>query len=209
MPLHRPPALGGVLLGLVLVTGGCGDPTAGAPGPAGLTGGWSTAGCEMSREPHATTIGDLTMPATPPELATAIERIERGGRSSFAESYAGLEVDQLAVHAVVYRVPSAAFDDFIRQSAANACIVVRDAEHSAAELRTWQEQVEADLDAWAARGVRIITVTSRHDGSGVELGVRDVAAAREPVITRYGANAPLILVEQGEVRPMPSGSATS
>lgn len=209
-PSRRTAGLAGLLLGLALVTSACGDPAeTGLPAPAGLTGGWSTAGCALSREPHTTTFGDLTMLATPPDLEAVMARIERSGRAEFADSYAGLEVDQKGVKAIVYRVPNAAFDDVIRQTAENTCVEVRDAAHAYTELAAWQERVTADLDVWSARGVQIFTVGARHDGAGVELGVRDVAAIREALLHRYGHQAPLIFVEQGPVTPLASGSATN
>ena len=189
------------------MTGGCGDPTqAGAPEPIGLTGGWSTAGCEFSRQVQTTTMGDVTMPVTPDDLAAAMARIEQAGRTKYGQSYAGLEVDQLTVRAIVYRVPSAAFDDFIRRTAENTCIHVRDAAHHHTELAGWQDRVTADLRAWSAHGVDIYTVSARHDGAGVEVGVPDVAQAREQMLARYGHTAPLVFVEQGPVTPLSEGS---
>jgi hypothetical protein len=192
--------LGPLLLGLLLVTAGCGDTGADA---AGLTGGWSTAGCEFSREPATVTVGNLTMPATPPALDAAMARIERAGRADFADSYAGLEVDQAGVRAIVYRVPSAVFDEFVRHAAENTCVVVRDAAHGLSELTRWHDRVVADLGVWKERGIRISTVGARHDGTGVEVGTPDVAGTREALAAHYGAAAPLIFLEQGPVTPLP------
>jgi hypothetical protein len=192
--------LGPFLLAVVLVTGGC-EP-ADLPEPVGLTGGWATAGCELAREPRTVTVGGRPMLVTPPDLAAAMARIEAGGRDEFADSYAGLEVDQQHVRAIVYRVPSAAFDDFIRHRAEDTCVLVRDAAHPLAELTGWQERVVADLDAWAAEGVPISTVGARHDGAGVEVGTPDVARTRRALTSRYGRTAPLIFVEQGPVTPL-------
>jgi hypothetical protein len=143
----------------------------------------------------------LTTPAT---LEAAMARIEAGGRERFADSYAGLEVDQAGVRAIVYRVPSADFDDFVRLSAEDACVVVRDAAHALGELRAWQDRVVADLPRWSERGVRVSTVGARHDGAGVEIGTPDVELARRELPGHYGGEAPLIVVEQGPVTPLPS-----
>ena len=188
-----------LLLGAVLVTSSCGEPEIPEPG---LTGGWTTAGCEFSRRPATVTMGGRVLPATPPELEAAMARIDAGGRTEHAGSYAGLEVDQERVRAIVHRVPSAAFDDFIRQSAQDTCIVVRDTAHSLAELTGWHDRIVADLDAWQADGVRVSSVVARHDGRGVEIGTRDVERAREAMPRRYGRTAPLIFVEQGPVVPL-------
>jgi hypothetical protein len=189
-----------LLLVAALMTSACAEPPE-VP-PVGLTGGWETAGCEFSRPPVTVTVGGRSMPATPPSLDAAMARIERRGRADFPDSYAGLEVDQQRVRAVVYRVPSAEFDDFIRLTAENTCVVVRDSMHGLRELTQWHDRVVADLDMWAAQGIRIVTVGARHDGFGVEVGTRDLERAREKLPLRYGEQAPLIFIEQGPVTPL-------
>ncbi|MET0414592.1 MAG: hypothetical protein ABW022_01050, partial [Actinoplanes sp.] len=133
-------------LGALLMIGGCGDaderPTADEPG---LTGGWSTAGCGVIRLPEQVTIAGVTMPATPAKLDAVITKIDAAGRADFAGSFAGLEVDQDEVRDIVYRVPSADFDAFIRGAAEDVCVVVRDAAHSATDLAYWHDRVLADL----------------------------------------------------------------
>ncbi|WIM96016.1 hypothetical protein ACTOB_008169 [Actinoplanes oblitus] len=200
--------LGRLLLAGALMIGGCGEfEGADQPAAPGLAGGWRTAGCEFSRAPEHTVLGGVRMPVTPAPLRAAMERIEQGGRTRFRDSYAGIEVDQLRVRAIVYRVPAGAaeFDDFIRHAAEHSCVVVRDAAHAVAELADWHDRVVADLAFWTARGVRIVTVGSRHDGAGVEIGTRDVDRARRELPAHYGAQAPLMFVEEAPVTPLTSG----
>jgi hypothetical protein len=195
----------GVVLAVVLVTAACGDPgEAGQSIEPGVTGGWATAGCEFHREPLTTTFGGVTMPATPPALDAAMARIDRGGRADHPDSYAGLEVDQQRVLAIVYRVPSAEFDDFVRVSAQDSCVLVRDAGHGLTELTAWHDRIVADLPMWADRGVRISTVGARHDGVGVEVGTEQVTRTRDELIALYGPQAPLVFVEEGPVTPLAS-----
>lgn len=189
-----------LLSAAVLLTSACAEPPE-VP-PVGLTGGWETAGCEVSHPPVTASIGDRTMPATPPELDAAMARIDKGGRADYRDSYAGLEVDQQQARAVVYRVPSAEFDDFIRLTAENTCIVVRDSLHGVHELTEWHDRVVADLPMWQSKGIRIVTVGARHDGFGVEIGTRDLDRARQELPARYGETAPLIFIEQGPVAPL-------
>lgn len=198
--------LRGLLLpGAMLMTAACGDESrAGSSARIPPTGEWSTAGCAMPRTPQVTTMGGSTVPVTPPALEAAIARIEDGGRNRFPDSYAGLEVDQRQVRAIVYRVASVAFDDFVRISAEDACVVVRDAAHSSAKLNAWQDRIAADLGRWGEQGIQISSVGARHDGAGVEIGAQDVAAARRQLPAYYGAQAPLVFVEQGPVTPMPA-----
>jgi hypothetical protein len=190
-----------LVLAAILMIGGCGDPDDDALARE-PTSGWSTAGCELARQPESLTVGAISMPTTPAALDAAIARIDGGGRGDFKDSYAGLEVDQQLVRAVVYRVPSAQFDDFIRQAAGTACIVVRDAPNSVADLSIWHDRVLADLAFWTARGIRIATIGARHDGTGVEIGTQDVDRARLELPARYGSRAPLVFVQEGPVIPL-------
>ncbi|WP_306211344.1 hypothetical protein [Actinoplanes sp. RD1] len=167
-----------------------------------MTGGWATAGCEFARTPVTVTMGRHVLPATPPDLEAVMARIESGGRAEHAASFAGLEVDQQNVRAIVHRVPDAAFDDFVRQVAGKTCVVVRDAGHSLRELTGWHDRLVADLPDWTARGVAISTVAARHDGAGVEVGAPDVPLARAALLGRYGSTAPLIFVAEGPVVPL-------
>jgi hypothetical protein len=192
-----------LLLAAMLVTAACGDPgEAARSSEPGLTGGWATAGCEFHREPLTTTVGGVTVPVTPPRLDAAMARIDRGGRADHPDSYAGLEVDQQQVRAIVYRVPSAEFDDFVRVSAEDSCVVVRDAAHGLTELTAWHDRIVADLPMWADRGVRISTIGARHDGIGVEVGTPDVPRTRDALVAAYGPQAPLVFVEEGPVLPL-------
>ncbi|MEU4237762.1 hypothetical protein [Actinoplanes sp. NPDC026619] len=194
----------GLALGVLLVIGGCGDPRdSEIVDSPGLTGGWSTAGCGVERTPERVAVGGVSMPTTPPKLAAVMGRIEQTGRSEFADSFAGLEVDQEMVQAIVYRVPSAAFDDFIRKEAEDTCVLVRDAAHSATALAVWHDRVLADLPYWNHEDVPIMTIGARHDGTGVEIGTRDVLKARTALLARYGSRAPLVFVPADPVRPMP------
>jgi hypothetical protein len=188
-------------LGAILMVGGCGTSHDEAHTPDS-SGGWSTAGCELARQPESITVGNISMPATPAALDAAIARIDRGGRQDFNDSYAGLEVDQEHVRAVVYRVPSTRFDQFIRQAAETACIVVRDAAYSASDLGGWHDRVLADLPFWTDRGIRIATIGARHDGAGLEIGTHDLERARLEMPARYGSRAPLLFVAQGPVVPL-------
>lgn len=190
------------------MTGACGQDADAEAAEPGLTGGWSTAGCEFSRVPQTMSMGDIELPVTPPELDAAMARIDEAGRTDHADSYAGIAVDQEQVLAIVYRVPSAAFDDFIRLTAENTCIKVRDAAHAATELAPWHDRVVADLPSWTAQGLQIHTVNTRHDGAGVELGVQNATQAKDQLLSRYGQSAPFLFTEQDPVHPLATPSAT-
>jgi hypothetical protein len=192
-----------------LTTAACDPPYAIPPPARGLTGGWCTAGCALPRKPLTSLTGRRATLITPPRLDAAMARIDRGGRADHADSYAGLEVDQRHARAIVYRVPSATFDQFVRNSAEDTCVLVRDAAHDLAELTAWHDRIVADQPIWAARGVRIATVGARHDGIGVEVGTPDVARARVEMLMAYGRKAPLVFVEEGPATPLTSPTVPS
>ena len=195
----------GLLLSVaVLVTSACAEPP--REPEVGLTGGWETAGCEFTPAPMAVPVGSETLLSTPPALQAAMSRIEHGGRKDYPASFAGIEVDQQRVRAIVYRVPSAEFDDYLRVQAQDSCIVVRDALHGLRELGEWHDRVVADLPMWKARGITIVTVGARNDGFGVEIGTRDVDRARIVLQAYYGEAAPLIYIERKPVVPLATPS---
>jgi|GEM_PF-2393458 len=196
------------LLGAILVIGGCDRTDAERPAETpGLTGGWSTAGCELLRLPERMAVAGVAMPVTPAKLQAAMDRIDTAGRREFPRSYAGLEVDQVHTRAIVHRVPSAAFDEFIRRTAEDTCIVVRDSAYSAVDLQVWHDRVLADLDYWTHTGIRIVSIGARHDGAGVEIGTRDLAQARAELPLRYGPEAPLLFADEPPVRPLTGPTA--
>ncbi|WP_127498285.1 hypothetical protein [Actinoplanes solisilvae] len=195
--------------GAILVIGGCDDSADEHPSASpGLTGGWSTPGCEFLRLPEKMAVAGVAMPVTPARLEAAMDRIEKAGRGEFPGSFAGLEVDQENARAIVHRVPSAAFDEFIRRAAEDTCIVVRDAAHTAVDLAFWHDRVLADLDYWTHSGVRIVSIGARHDGAGVEIGTQDRQRARAELPARYGPEAPLVFLEEPPVRPLTNPTAT-
>ena len=187
-----------VLLLAVLMIGGCGGEDPGPAEDVGVVGGWFTAGCGLARLPEYA----MGMPVTPAKLDAVMAEIEKAGRRDFADSYAGLEVDQQHVRALVYRVPSATFDDFIRRAAEDVCILVRDAANTAVDLSYWHDRVLADLAYWTHQGIRIVSVGARHDGSAVEIGTQDPDRAGRELPARYGERAPLHFLREGPVRPL-------
>jgi hypothetical protein len=205
--LHDRIRIGSLLaVGTLLVIGGWADhPDEVASRRSLPSAEWSTPGCEFSREPESVAVGDISMPATPAALDAAIARIEQGGQGEFATSYAGVEVDEQRVRAIVYRVPSDSFDAFIRRTAEDTCIVVRNAEHSSTDLAVWHDRVLADLPFWTDRRIRITTIGARHDGAGLEIGTQDLDRARLELPARYGSRAPLVFIQQGPVRPLATG----
>lgn len=199
--------LGSVLT--VLLVGGCAAQrmSADAPGGAGepnpsVGDEWRTEGCRTTRTPEVVETAGARMPLIPADLEAVMSRIGQEGPARFAESYAGLEVVYEPVHTIVYRVPSAGFDAFVREIAGDACVVVRDAAHSAVELTALAERIGVDLDYWRGRGVRVNSVGPLHDGSGVRVGTQDVALAEVELPKRYGVDPPVMVVEEGPAVPL-------
>lgn len=203
----------GALTAAVLVGGCAGEggsdvASPASPSPretAAWTGAeWRTPGCATPRSPQTVESGGATMPVNPPDLEAVLQRLAEQGPARFDDVYAGVEVDQDQVRAIVYRVPSAGFDEFVRDLAGNVCVVVRDAAHSAADLSALMDRISADVEYWKSRGIRIHTWGPRHDGAGVEVGTEDVAKAKVELPARYGTAVPILVKEQGPVMPVPA-----
>ena len=163
---------------------------------------WRTEGCGRHRVPERAESVTGAMLVTPAGLADVLARVESVGRADFPGSFAGLEVDQREVLGIVYRVPSADFDAFLRAEGAEVCLEVRDARHDLRTLLMLQERIVADLAHWRAAGIEIGTVGCRHDGTGVEVGTRQVAAAEDQLPRRYGPEAPILVRDEAPPRPL-------
>lgn len=163
---------------------------------------WRSDGCGARRAPEQvrSVTGELLV--TPADLAAVLARVESAGRAEFPDSFAGLEVDQAEVLGIVHRVPSADFDAFLRAEGAGVCLVVRDARHDLRTLLSLQERIVADLGYWRDAGIEIGVVSSRHDGSGVEVGTRQVAQAQERLPQRYGPDVPIFVRDEAPPRPL-------
>ncbi|MFI5840705.1 hypothetical protein ACIA8K_13445 [Catenuloplanes sp. NPDC051500] len=163
---------------------------------------WRTGGCGRRRVPEQVQSVTGALPVTPADLAAVLARVESAGRVDFPDSFAGLEVKQTEVLGIVYRVPSADFDAFLRAEGAEVCLVVRDARHDLRTLLTLQERIVADLGYWRDAGIEIGVVSCRHDGSGVEVGTRQVAEAEEQLPRRYGPEVPVFVRDEAPPRPL-------
>jgi hypothetical protein len=200
----RAPVLAGLLLvGLIVGCAGQqdgGEAEAAAPASAGTE--WRSDGCATPRSPVVTHTAGVDMPLSDEQVEALVKKVTEAGQARFVAVYAGLEVMQGQVGLVVYRRPSADFDAYLRAQAGSQCVVVRDAAHSQAELQALANRISGDFAYWRDRGIAINTVGSRHDGSGVEVGTQDVAAARVELPKRYGTAVPIQVVEQGPVVPL-------
>jgi hypothetical protein len=166
---------------------------------------WRTGGCGVRRAPEQVQSVTGGLLVTPADLAAVLARVESAGRADFPDSFAGLEVDQAEVLGIVYRVPSADFDAFLRAEGAAVCLVVRDARHDLRTLLTVQERIVADLGHWRDAGIEIGVVSCRHDGSGVEVSTRQVAEAEDQLPRRYGPEVPVFVRDEAPPRPLIAG----
>jgi hypothetical protein len=121
--------------------------------------------------------------------------IDSYARAHFAEVYAGLA--DYSPRLLVYRKPSAAFDAWITNDYANACVTVIDAPHSAIELKAWSDRITADVRYWWSIGVPIDGWGPMAQGTGVEVITTDVDKVCRSLPRRYGYDAPIIVMEGG------------
>jgi hypothetical protein len=213
---HRAPVLVGLLLvGLLSACAGqqAGGPGegrqqggdqqgggAGAPGP--VSGEWQTDGCGTPRSPVIVATAGATFPVVDDQIQELVKRITPAGQGRFAAVYAGLELSPDQVRLIVHRRPSAEFDGYLRAEAGDQCLIVRDAVHSLAELQALADRITGDMKYWRDHGIAINTVGCPQDGSAVEVGTEDVAAAQVELPKRYGTAIPIKVVEQGPIQPL-------
>lgn len=124
------------------------------------------------------------------DAADVVDRV--GGR--WPDVYADVSLDVPAGVLLVHRIPSAGFDEAVRQLGLHITVRFVDAQHSARALARWVEQVSADMDYWRQRDVAVYEVGPTI-GKCVSVGVgdphRDTAA-----VTAHYPGVPLC-VEQG------------
>jgi len=139
------------------------------------------------------------------EMSSALARIQQAGESTFREVFAGIEVVPEKGLAIVYRIPSAEFDAFIQEAAGGQSILVRDAEHSNAELTVLQNRISDDSDFWRERGIAINMIATNHTGSGVVVGTSDVEKAQVELPAHYGPAIPIQIERMGQAVPLAGG----
>jgi len=191
---------GVVLVAVALAIGGCaGQAGPGSPGSPG--GGVETAGCRYATSPPAMEIDGTPQPANQEALGVLADRLRTQVEQPFAEVFAGLAMEQERNRVVVYRVPSAALDKLVMDQFAADCVELRDAAHSAGELTALANKITDDMSYWRGLGIEINMVGASYDGSGVEVGVTGahLEKAKVELPKRYGAGAPIIVVEAGPI----------
>jgi hypothetical protein len=114
--------------------------------------------------------------------------------------FAGVELAPDHSGIIVFRVPSAPFDDAVRAALPGDPVSIVDAPHSARELTTLLDRIWADRGYWTAHGVPLNWTSPQVDGSCVLVATSDPARAKPLFRLRYGA-APIQLIH-GEA-PVP------
>ncbi|WP_155370543.1 hypothetical protein [Catellatospora vulcania] len=179
----------------------CAGQQVGVGSPPTLDGP-GTPGCGLPRPtPSAIETAGATMWPTSVTLDEALGRIMQAGEGRFGKQFAGTEVVPEKGYAIVYRVPSAEFDEFVTQQAGDECIYLRDAAFDQATLRALADRVIDDAAHWRKQGITINMTGAAHDGSGITVGVAkaDLERARAELPERYGTQIPIIIEEQAGI----------
>ncbi|MBV1850224.1 hypothetical protein [Catellatospora tritici] len=161
-----------------------------------------TAGCDAVRPvPSPIETAGSIMYSTPAELDNVLGVVQReaeGGR--FADVFGGVEVVPEKGEAIIYRVPSADFDAYVRSVAGQECIHLRDAAFSQAALLKLTNRISDDNKYWRGQGIEINMTGPLPDSSGVQVGVTKVdPKIQQKLVERYGAQIPITVLEQGPV----------
>lgn len=127
--------------------------------------------------------------------AEAAETVEHLASSAYSARYAGMKMVDGAL--VVYRTAGPEkMDTALLAAASPISVTFEDASYSAADLAPLRTKVEKDVTYWSERGITVTSVAVAYDGSGVQVGVNNVAAAREQFTDRYGDSSALLLSEE-------------
>jgi len=129
-------------------------------------------------------------------LATRVDQL---GREQFAAQYAGVELSDGGV--VVYRKPSAEFDQAVHGLNLPGAVELRDAPYAAGELEALAERIARDIPYWQGRGLTISSVGPLQDGTAVEVGTPEPEKLAPLLPERYGAAPPIRVVSMGPVVP--------
>ncbi|MDI1462464.1 hypothetical protein QEZ54_15945 [Catellatospora sp. KI3] len=159
-----------------------------------------TAGCDTDRPlPSPIETAGTIMYGSDAELDSVLGVVQReaeGGR--FADVYGGIEVVPEKGEAIIYRVPSADFDAYVRSVAGQECIHLRDAAFSQAALLKLTNRISDDNKYWRGQGIEINVTGPLPDSSGVRVGVTKVdPKVQQRLVERYGAQIPITVVQEG------------
>jgi hypothetical protein len=189
------------IIGAVLVLAGCAGVRrdAAAPGapvdPSG-DGVVRTRGCATATSPPAMSIDGTPQPANQNALSAIAGQIQPRAEKDFADVYAGVRLVQERDRIQVFRKPSADFDRWIVRDFAADCVEVLDARYSARELRAMQDRIEADMDHWRQRGIRVNTIGADFVRGVIVVGTQDEDRARQELPARYGSGIPIDVEHQ-------------
>jgi hypothetical protein len=162
-----------------------------------------TDGCANVSAPAPIVTGGATTYPTSEGLDSVIGQLQQRGEVEFADSFAGLEVVPDQGYAIVYRVPSAAFDQMVTSISGGQCVHVRDAPYTAKALRDLAERISGDSEYWRAQGIPVNSIGPLHDGTAVEVGVdaSGVERAKVELPKRYGLTPPMKIVDRAQSVP--------
>lgn len=187
------------LASVALALAGCARPGTAPGGHPDAAGMVRTAGCATATSPPAMSIDGTPQPANQERLDGVANRLQPYAQAHFADVFTGVELRSEQDRIRVYRKPSADFDAWMVANFATDCVEIVDALHSAKELTALQDRIVADIPYWQSRGVVVNEVSANPDGSGVQVGTTDVERARSELTQRYGADAPIEVVQANPV----------
>jgi len=135
------------------------------------------------------------------DVSEDASRVDSWGRARFPEFYAGVQTYDAKL--VVFRRPSAAFDDELRGLELSSPTEPHDAPHSSQELEALAERVVADIGYWRDQGIEVLSVGARPNGSAVEVSSPQADRLAPLLPGRYGTVPPA--VAEPVSPPPPSG----
>jgi hypothetical protein len=153
--------------------------------------------CDLGQRAQAVPGNARVVPTNSQTLDATADSVTEFCSVNFSDSYAGLELRHDTGQVIIYGKPSPALDRSVQQRYPSLHLIFRDARFSNVETRRLAAQVAADIPYWRSQGIDVQVVKPLNDGRGVEIDVRQGAAASRPLQARYGSDR--ITVRQAAV----------
>ncbi len=138
------------------------------------------------------TAGPTTIAGTPVDGNSAIvndlnNRVVSYAMEHFSSVYALTELVSDIGVLRVYRVPSAAFDEWAMRELAHDCLQIADARSSAVEMEATAHHISDDRSYWSKNGIHVLSVSGNPIDGTLEVAVpaKDLDKARRDIPRHY------------------------
>lgn len=150
---------------------------------------------------NRTESGNPPATSVDPALTAAAAAVQPLVQSSFAGTFAGLELRHDVPMLVIYRKPDPRLDEEVTKAAPGVRVEFRDAKYTLAEMTAAGSRVMDDRGYWKERGTTVSAVGPAVDGSGVEVTTATEASGFADALRERYPDMSFSVRKGGEVVP--------